>query len=214
MMRYLFGLGLLLVIAGCGTIATPPYQATAMIREAQGTATAIVAQANTQAFASPTMTETPTQTPSMTPTLTNTPAPSNTPTPIPTDTPNPTATEEPSTSSDVPSNALEQIEVANAENGQVLFNTFQPAASFACSTCHRADSEERLIGPGLLNVSVRAENRVEGLDAGQYIYQSIINPSAYVVDGFPDQLMPQNWADIYSDEEIFDIIAYLFTLTE
>ncbi len=110
------------------------------------------------------------------------------------------------------SNTIVLPDSANPEHGQELFNTFQPAASFACATCHRADSEDRLIGPGLLNVSIRAESRVDGLDATQYIYQSIVNPSTYVVDGFPDQLMPQNWADIYSDEEIFDIIAYLFTL--
>lgn len=213
-MHRFYLLSMLFFIAGCGRVATPPYVAEAMLREARGSATAIVAQAYTQTYASPTATETATQTPSIAPTLTNTPSPSNTPSPTSTDTPNPTATEEPSTSSDALPNVLEQIEAANAENGQVLFNTFQPAASFACATCHRADSEERLIGPGLLNVSVRAESRVESLDTGQYIYQSIVNPGAYVVDGFPDQLMPQNWADIYSDEEIYDIIAYLFTLQD
>lgn len=97
-------------------------------------------------------------------------------------------------------------------NGQDLFNTFQPAASFACSTCHRADSEDRLIGPGLLNIGLRAETRVEGQNAIEYIYTSIVEPGAYVVDTFPDGLMPLNWAEIYSEREIYDIIAYLITL--
>src|SRR5258708_25784585 len=53
-----------------------------------------------------------------------------------------------------PTLATEQA-VGNAANGQQLFNAFQPAAGIACSTCHRVDSEERLVGPGLLNVGIR-----------------------------------------------------------
>src|SRR5690606_10220391 len=87
----------------------------------------------------------------------------------------------------------------DAANGEVLFNTLQAEAGFACATCHRADSEARLIGPGLLNVGTRAETRVEGLSAIEYIRTSIVNPSAYVVESFPDKLMPQNWAEIYSE---------------
>jgi hypothetical protein len=52
------------------------------------------------------------------------------------------------------------------------------------------------------------------LNAVEYIRQSIIDPSAYIVESFPDGLMPQNWDEIYSEEEIGDIIAYLMTLQE
>ena len=106
----------------------------------------------------------------------------------------------------------EELIGGDAANGEALFNTFQPDAGFACATCHRANSEDRLIGPGLLNVSSRAETRVDGLSALQYIYVSVTNPDAYVVDGFPDSLMPENWAEIYSIDEIRDIMAYLMTL--
>lgn len=102
--------------------------------------------------------------------------------------------------------------VANAENGELLFNTFQAAAGFACATCHLPDSEVQLIGPGLLNVGQRAETRVAEQDAETYLRTSIVTPSAYVVEGFPDNLMPQNWGQIYSDSQINDLIAYLMTL--
>src|SRR5262249_52101262 len=69
---------------------------------------------------------------------------------------------------------------ADPANGKVLFNTFQPAAGIACATCHRADSELRLVGPGLLNVGIRAQRRVSGLSAVAYLRQSIVQPSAYV----------------------------------
>lgn len=100
----------------------------------------------------------------------------------------------------------------DAANGQVLFNTFQPAASFACGTCHYVDREDQLIGPGLLNVSLRAESRVPGMSVYDYLHTSIVNPGAFVVPNFPDGLMPRNWAEIYSEQEINDLIAYLMTL--
>lgn len=204
-MRWLVmsGLSIILLMAGCGTIATPPYQATALIRNARGSATAIVREAQITGLISPTPTVTPTHTSTATPNPTDTLLPSNTPSPAHTPTLILTNT--------LVAPITEEIS-GDAANGEVLFNTFQPAASFACATCHRTDSEERLIGPGLFNVSIRAESRVAGLDATEYIYQSITNPSTYVVEGFPDRLMPQSWADIYSEEEIYDIIAYLFTL--
>ncbi len=132
----------------------------------------------------------------------------------------PTVTPPPPTLTSTPPPATstpEQIDIAgefegDAAKGEVLFNTFQAEAGFACATCHRADSEDRLIGPGLLNVRTRAETRVDGLDAVQYIRTSIIDPGNYVVDGFPDGLMPRNWAAIYAGDPINDLIAYLLSL--
>ena len=100
---------------------------------------------------------------------------------------------------------------ADAANGKQLFNTFQPAAGITCATCHRVDSEERLVGPGLLNVGKRAESRVQGMSAVNYLHQSIVSPSAYVVEGYAD-LMPKNWGRVFSDKQIDDLIAYLLTL--
>lgn len=107
---------------------------------------------------------------------------------------------------------LELVQAADPANGETLFTTFQAEAGFACSTCHQVDTEDRLIGPGLLNISIRAETRVEGQDAADYIFTSIVNPDDYVVDGFSADLMPENWTEIYSEDEIYDIIAYLWTL--
>ena len=94
----------------------------------------------------------------------------------------------------------------------MLFETFYDQVSFACATCHQVASEDRLIGPGLLNIAARAETRVEGEDALEYIHTSIVDPSAFVVPDYPDGLMPQVYGEILSEEEIQDIIAYLFTL--
>jgi cytochrome c2 len=100
---------------------------------------------------------------------------------------------------------------ADWSNGKQLFNTFQPAAGIACATCHRVDTDERLVGPGLLNVGIRAQARVAGLSAVEYLHQSIVSPSAYVVEGYAD-LMPKNWAQVFSENQITDLIAYLLSL--
>lgn len=211
------GLGAVVVLiaaAACGRVAQPVYIA-------ERTATAIVAEALTQVGGeAAAQAASPTTAASHTPAPTDTPIPTHTPVP-PTATPlPPTAapTTDPQaegdTASGVPADAAERVAQADAANGQALFTTFQADAGFACSTCHNVANDERLIGPGLLTIASRAETRVAGLDAAQYIYQSIVNPSAYLVESYPDDLMPQNWMEIYSEEQIYDIMAYLFTLGE
>ncbi|MBZ0299505.1 MAG: c-type cytochrome [Anaerolineae bacterium] len=200
-------LPLVAVLAACGTIATPVFE-----EELQQTR---VAQAATSAFETASA---PTATPTITPS--ETPLPTATPTLAPTETPvPPTNTPEPATNTPVPTEAPTEAAASGANavtgdaaNGQVIFNTFYQAANFACSTCHRVDSEEQLIGPGLLNISTRAEARVPGEDALTYIHQSIVDPSAYVVPNYPDNLMPKNWHEILTEAEINDLIAYLYTL--
>lgn len=99
------------------------------------------------------------------------------------------------------------------EKGQALFTEQREETNFACATCHYPDREDRLIGPGLLHIAERASSRVEGETAYDYLHNSIVNPSAFVVSGFPDGLMPQIYSQLYTPEQINDLIAYLYTLT-
>jgi len=39
-----------------------------------------------------------------------------------------------------------------------------------------------------------------------------VNPSAYVVPDYPDGLMPQIWGQVFTEQEINDLVAYLMTL--
>jgi mono/diheme cytochrome c family protein len=193
---------LVLLIAACGTVATPVFE-----EQLEETRVAQAVTSEAETAAAPTATAT--TIPSETPLPTDTPAPTSTPVPA-------TSTPEPATNTPEPTEApTEQPAAApagNPANGQVLFNTFEAAANFACSTCHRVDSEEQLIGPGLLNVSVRAETRVPGQTAEEYIRNSILHPSDFVVENYPDMLMPQVYSTVFTEDEINDLIAYLFTL--
>jgi mono/diheme cytochrome c family protein len=195
---------IVLLVTACGTVATPVWS-----EEAQGTQAALLVTSEYETSIAPTATNTPE------PTVTNTPAPTNTSVPA-----TATPTTEPPTATPVPPTEAPTEEVAaaadapegDAANGKVLFETFRNEVSFACATCHHVDSEDRLIGPGLLNVSTRAETRVEGETAQEYIHQSIVEPSAFVVPDYPDGLMPQIYGEIFTEDEINDIVAYLFTL--
>ncbi|MBI1281294.1 MAG: c-type cytochrome [Anaerolineaceae bacterium] len=194
----LFGL----LLGACGTVATPVWS-----EQAQGTQSALVATANHLTEIAPTATATPvpTETPTGAPTATPIPA---TPTEVPTEVP--TATVEPPTA--VPQQATSGEVTGDPEKGKEYFNMVRPEVDFACATCHHYDTEAQLIGPGLLNVSVRAASRVPGESAYEYIHTSIVNPGAFVVPGYPDGLMPKTYKDVWTEEQINDIIAYLFTL--
>ena len=193
---------LVLVIAACGTVATPVFE-----EQLEETRVAQAATSDAETAAAPTATATTEA--SATPLPSDTPAPTSTPEPA-TNTPEPaTATTEPT---EAPTEQAAAAPAGDAANGQVLFNTFEAAANFACATCHRVDSEEQLIGPGLLNVSVRAETRVPGQTAEEYLHNSIVHPSDHVVENYPDMLMPQVYATVFTEDEINDLVAYLFTL--
>ena len=70
------------------------------------------------------------------------------------------------------------------ENGAILFETFQETAGtgYSCAYCHSPTSEEKMVGPGLLDIKSRALTRVKGQSAAEYIYDSIENPKAIVVE--------------------------------
>lgn len=117
-----------------------------------------------------------------------------------------------------PTQALSAADAARAEQqaladtGEALFNTFYEDVGFACETCHFVDQETRKIGPGLINISDRAETRVDGQTAEVYISHAITNPNEYIVEEYTANLMPQTYADIFSESELDALVAYLMTL--
>lgn len=80
-----------------------------------------------------------------------------------------------------------------------------------CTSCHSAKPDTTVVGPSLSGIASRAGSRVEGLSSRDYIHMSITKPSAYVVDGFVDQ-MPSNFGKTLTGEELDRLISYLLTL--
>ena len=82
---------------------------------------------------------------------------------------------------------------------------------FACTACHREGAVNK-IAPSWDGIAARAATRRPPLTAAAYIYESITNPTAYVVEGY-NPAMPQNFSQQLSDQQLGDIIAYLLTPT-
>ena len=84
----------------------------------------------------------------------------------------------------------------------------------ACSGCHIAsNSEHRLYiaAPKLVGISNRAQVGQPTVSADEYLYQSIINPGVYLVEGFPNSMFPDYGIHL-TDYDIRSLIAYLQTL--
>ena len=99
--------------------------------------------------------------------------------------------------------------VADAKRGSEIF--FKHAA--ACILCHTAKGQGSTVGPVLDGIATRKD--------AAYIRQSLLEPSAVIADGFKDpnataknpQISPMPpMGDIFSPQEIADIIAFVTTL--
>lgn len=133
----------------------------------------------------------------------------------------PTRTPFPAANAPTPTPTAVIVLTGNPERGRAAFqaqHTLPSGAAWACQACHSVDpSAVRLIGPSLWRVADRAGSRVEGEDALTYLRHSILNPLSFIAPpnpGEPDWAinMPEGWDQVLSDEELEDIIAYLFTL--
>lgn len=80
-----------------------------------------------------------------------------------------------------------------------------------CTSCHSlaGASKTGQIGPDLTGLADRAGDRVEGLEAEDYIRQSVLDPEAFVVDGY-SSLMPTLPLDT---EELDALVKFLLAET-
>lgn len=81
-----------------------------------------------------------------------------------------------------------------------------------CANCHSTIKDSVIVGPSLAGIATRGSTRTEGMDSQAYIRSSIMNPSAYTVEGFPEGAMPITLKDDLSNDELEAVIAYLLTL--
>lgn len=96
----------------------------------------------------------------------------------------------------------------SAEAGEKVL---REVAAPACTSCHSLEPGVRGAGPSLANIGAEAGNRVAGMSAEEYLRQSIVEPDAFVVEGFSD-IMVDTYGAQLSKQQIDDLIAYLLTL--
>jgi cytochrome c2 len=102
--------------------------------------------------------------------------------------------------------------LGNPEDGKILFNQTRIGEAPACGTCHSVEADKVIVGPSLAGVGTRAAERIPGKSATEYLRESIINPNSYIVNGFSAGVMYQRFKDTLTDEQIYNLIAYLLTL--
>ena len=82
-----------------------------------------------------------------------------------------------------------------------------------CLTCHTIGKTGALRFPDLQGIGAKANSRVAGLSDVEYLAQSMYEPTAFVVPGFPPAMPPVNQPPIgLTDKEILCVIAALQTL--
>jgi cytochrome c553 len=101
---------------------------------------------------------------------------------------------------------------AAAAAGETLFSQQIIGAQPGCITCHSLEPDTVIVGPSMAGVASRAPERVPGQSAEEYLRTSILNPDAYVVDGYTAGVMVQVWADELTDQQVDELVAYLQTL--
>jgi cytochrome c oxidase subunit 2 len=97
------------------------------------------------------------------------------------------------------------------ELGQALFQRGGGGAT-PCSVCHSLQPGVQIVGPSLAGVATRAAGREPGKNAHDYLKESIVDPNAFIVPGFSKPSpMPGNFGQVYSDEQIESLVAFLMT---
>jgi mono/diheme cytochrome c family protein len=80
-----------------------------------------------------------------------------------------------------------------------------------CGSCHDANLFGRRVGPPLDHIGTTAAGRIPGMTAEDYLRQSVLDPGAYVVPGYPDS-MPRGLGRDLSPTDLDALVTYLASL--
>jgi cytochrome c oxidase subunit II len=89
--------------------------------------------------------------------------------------------------------------------GRQIFNVS------GCNACHALSDAGAAgaIGPKLNGIGATAATREPGKSAEDFIHESIVKPNAYVVQGFPANVMPQDYGQRLSPTDLDALVKYL-----
>ena len=110
---------------------------------------------------------------------------------------------------------LEEFPEGDPEHGEQLF------LSYGCTGCHGnlEDEASAAVGPWLGNIAVEGGTRIEGKAADEYVYESILAPSAFISPvcptgpcAGPPSTMPDNFPLRMAEnpQDLQDLMSYLF----
>lgn len=88
------------------------------------------------------------------------------------------------------------------------------AQTYGCIVCHSITGDEG-VGPTWLGVFGSRVALADGTTVTAdeaYLYNSIVDPNSQIVQGFQPGVMPQDFADRLSEEQINQIVAFIVSL--
>lgn len=88
--------------------------------------------------------------------------------------------------------------------GKALFAETVIGTQAGCITCHSLTPDEVIVGPSMAGIGARADEA--------YIRESILDPNATLVEGYPADTMPNVWGTELSGEQVDQLVAYLLSL--
>lgn len=106
----------------------------------------------------------------------------------------------------------DSAKTAEVRSPEVLFGN--PPEGMGCVACHNMELPEDannrgIVGPNLGNLADHAGDRVPGEDAETYVYNSIVNPGAFIVPTYPAGIMPQGFDTRMTPEEIDGLVQWM-----
>jgi cytochrome c5 len=122
------------------------------------------------------------------------------PTTPPTQTPAADATLAPTTEGEAATPAASGLDLAAAD-----YDRGMQVYLDQCAVCHGASEG---VGPSLGGMAERAAARIAGVSAEDYLYQSVIAPGDYLVEGY-DNIMPATYATDLSAQQINDVVKFM-----
>ncbi|MFN2195812.1 MAG: c-type cytochrome [Anaerolineales bacterium] len=108
---------------------------------------------------------------------------------------------------------------SNPQAGEVLFQELVINQAPGCVTCHSLEPGVKLVGPSLANAAVLAEEALNSSEytgkaatPAEFIRESIVDPDAYVPDGYISGTMYPDYAEKLDDSQIDALVSYLLSL--
>lgn len=81
-------------------------------------------------------------------------------------------------------------------------------------TCHSLEPDTVIVGPSLAGFAEDAEEDGQelGITPEEFVRQSILEPNAELASGFDPDLMPQNWGEVLTGEQVDNLVAFLLSM--
>lgn len=113
--------------------------------------------------------------------------------------------------------ALAEIESINGDgfNGQLLYNGLEnglDGAELGCSGCHNGEAAPLVEGTYTRTLEERLTlDEFVDYSVEQYLIESILHPSAYIVTEYGSVQMPENYGGRLDAQQLADLVEYLLS---